>query len=121
MSGYRPPYTRQEEVNILKYIIENDAYYRLRGRALWQEMEEAGVGKDRTHHSLKEHFRKAMAPRLNKKYYGVIDDKDLFKIKQGYQASAVGRKKIDEKKGNTEQKKEIDLSKTPPTSDSDTE
>lgn len=115
MSGYRLPYSRQEEVDILKFIIENDAYYRLRGRAIWQEMEKAGVGKQRTHQSLKEHFRKFMANRLNKNYYGIVDEKLLMKIKQGYVASAVGAADM----STTEEKKQADLSKTPPTSDSD--
>lgn len=90
MSGYRRSYTRSEEMEILKYIIDHEAYYRLRGRAVWREMQEAGVGRERTHESLKEHFKKSMAGRLSQNFYD-IDEKKLFLIKQGYMATSVSK------------------------------
>lgn len=121
MSGYRPPYTHQEELDILNYIIEHKAYDRLRGKALWVEMEEAEVGKDRTHHSLKEHFRKYMASRLTKSFYE-IDDAELKKIRLAYQSTSVGTraKTVAKNKGRMRRKEEgVDLNKSPPSSDTE--
>lgn len=71
MSGYRVPYSIDEDILILKTIIEVDGYYRLRGRAFWQDMEKTGLFEPggRSWQSLKEHFRKAILPNIyNPKY-----------------------------------------------------
>lgn len=113
MSGYRPPYTLQEEEEILKFIIRNKCYLRLRGRAVWQEMEKEGVGNERTYQSLKEHFRMYMAKRLNSSHYVLIDANELMKIKRGYLATAVGANP--DRKKNVVRKIQDDLNKTSPT------
>lgn len=115
MAGYRFPYTHNEELDILKYIIDNEAYSRLRGNMLWQEMEAAGVGKQRTKQSLKEHFRKVIANRLSRVYYE-LSELELMRIRLGYQSTAVNRKyvKDDDEKG-------VDLSRTPPSSEDEDE
>lgn len=38
-------YTRCEKESIIRYIIENEEYDRLKGNALWREMEDAKVRK----------------------------------------------------------------------------
>lgn len=94
MSGYRKPYTRVEEREILNYIIEHNAYNRLRGISLWQEMEKANIG-ERSYQSLKEHFRKVIIGKVcdkQRNYYRLDEDK-VEKIISGYQATAKDEKK----------------------------
>lgn len=57
------PYRLAEECQILKYIIDNDGYGLLRGRAFWQ-MAEDESGVQRTWQSMKEHFLKKMLQRI---------------------------------------------------------
>lgn len=107
---HRRPYSRVEEIEILKYIIEHKAYHCLRGIAIWKKMEAACIGNYRTYQSMKEHFRKYMIHRLNEKFYCVIDEEDLREIREGYQDSAADRAV-----------QGCDLSKTPPMPESDTD
>lgn len=82
MSGYQPEYTLEEELAILKFIIEKEAYHILRGTTIWIEMEEAQITNNRTWQSLKEHFRKQMSNRLFVTGHE-LDFDDVVKIDQG--------------------------------------
>lgn len=86
MSGYRKPYTKEEELAILKYIVANKGYTLLRGREFWQNMEAATVT-DRTWQSMKEHFRKVMVGNLNSSYYKHIHPAELGRIRRGLDAT----------------------------------
>lgn len=113
MAGYKRPYTRDEELDILRYICFKKAYYQLRGNVIWRQMEEEGVIK-RTEQSMKEHFRKQMVGKLNKHYYQEIDKEELQKIRLGYESTAVG---ANYRREYRPQRREADLSRTPPESD----
>lgn len=68
MSGYRLPYTTEEDELILKTIVETQGYYRLRGVEFWIDFENCGITK-RTWQSLKERFKKEIMPNIfNPKY-----------------------------------------------------
>ena len=56
----RKPYSRREQESIVKDIVKNRAYNRLRGIEYWKDMEieKRACGGDRTWQSMKEHFRK---------------------------------------------------------------
>lgn len=62
-------YSSHEDHEILNYIIHTGRYKETKGRSLWVDMEEANVC-NRTWQSMKEHFRKKIAPRLT--LYGQI-------------------------------------------------
>ena len=59
----RRPYSRREQESIVKDIVRNRAYNRLRGIEYWKDMEieKRACGGDRTWQSMKEHFRKKVA------------------------------------------------------------
>lgn len=57
----RISYTRAEKEAILKYIITRNEYSRVKGRAVWQEMEKKGICPNRTWQSMKEHFLKTLS------------------------------------------------------------
>lgn len=56
----RVSYTRAEKEAILKYIIDKNEYSRVKGRAVWQEIEKKGICPNRTWQSMKEHFLKTL-------------------------------------------------------------
>lgn len=78
MAGYRLPYSTTEEQNIIKFVIDNDGYTYLRGRAFWQKVEdESGI--ERSWQSLKEHFLKKMLPEIEKGSYEMTpEERKLF-------------------------------------------
>lgn len=63
MSGYRPPYTLDEDVIILKVIVQTKCFYVLKGTLFWKDMSNLGL-LDRTWHSLKQRFFKEIVPNL---------------------------------------------------------
>lgn len=89
MAGYRRPYTRAEEAEILKYIFNKNAYYHLRGNKFWKDMEEEGVIEGRTYQSLKEHFRKKIVRNMRiKGYYREFDEDRLRDLLRSYDQTA---------------------------------
>lgn len=106
MSRHRYPYSKQEEKEIINYIINRKAYNRLRGIEFWQEMEKANIGENRTYQSLKEHFRKIIFRRLNRKNYYELREENLNNIKLGYRATAAGRRIIKKTNKNNEEQEE---------------
>ncbi|CAG2056371.1 unnamed protein product [Timema podura] len=56
-------YSRQEDVSILEYITQHQAYAHIGGVMLWRQMEE-NMGSTRTWQSLKEHFLKKVLPNI---------------------------------------------------------
>jgi len=65
-------YTEEEDLNILKYIEENQMFENVKGRKVWQEIEEKNILEGRTWQSMKERFRKVMMTRI--KSYGLIEE-----------------------------------------------
>lgn len=68
MAGYRKPYTREEELNIINYIIEANTYNLLKGKLFWKDMEQ-DENFDRTWQSLREHFLRKMVVKVYKGEY----------------------------------------------------
>ena len=62
-------YSREEDLNILKFIAENKRFDDVRGNEVWQVMEERKVVKGRSWQSMKERFRKEISARI--KSYGL--------------------------------------------------
>ena len=64
----RDPYTNTEEASIVKDIIDNRGYNRLKGNQFWQECKERGIAcqGNRTWQSMKERFRKKISPNIHK-------------------------------------------------------
>jgi hypothetical protein len=72
-------YTYEEKEALLRYICDNNQYFRLKGNAVWVKMERAGVCPGRTHQSLKEHFKKQLAGELEKSPFLNLEEKELFR------------------------------------------
>lgn len=68
MSGYRLPYTIDEDILILNTIYDAEAYYMLRGNNFWKDF--ANIGStERPWQSLKERFHKEIIINIfNQKY-----------------------------------------------------
>ncbi|KAJ8939386.1 hypothetical protein NQ314_011131 [Rhamnusium bicolor] len=64
MSGYRPIYTHDEDLRILRLIIDTKSHYRIRGKSFWQDLSNSGH-LDRSWQSLKERFERHILPRIN--------------------------------------------------------
>ena len=65
-------YSREEDLNILKFIAENKRFDDVRGNEVWQVMEERKVVKGRSWQSMKERFRKVISGRI--KSYGLSNE-----------------------------------------------
>ena len=64
--GGRMAYTREEQKEILQFIIDHRAFNSLRGAKLWQLMERKRLcGGIRSWQSMKEHFRKQMMKQID--------------------------------------------------------
>ncbi|XP_017771260.1 PREDICTED: telomeric repeat-binding factor 2-interacting protein 1-like [Nicrophorus vespilloides] len=83
MSGYRREYTRDEDQQIVDYILQNDAVYKLRGTAMWKQMEQSKQF-DRTWQSLKNRFLKKIYDNM---HLMDIEHADSEKIRKGFQAT----------------------------------
>ena len=75
----RSAYTAPERAEIVEELVKREAYEVLKGNAIWKALEKEGVcrGK-RSWQSLKEQFRKAIAPEIGS--YG-LDQNELDKFK----------------------------------------
>lgn len=61
----RRKYLPEEDVQILMYIIENDAFDHVKGKSLWMKMATNGVSGKHTWQSLKDHFRRKIVPQIH--------------------------------------------------------
>ena len=75
----RSAYTAPERAEIVEELVKREAYKMLKGNAIWKVLEKEGVcrGK-RSWQSLKEQFKKAIAPEIGS--YG-LDQNELDKFK----------------------------------------
>nr|CAD7413932.1 unnamed protein product [Timema poppensis] len=91
----RTLYTHNEKKAIVKYIVKNNGIDRVKGRALWEEMEEElKIG--RTWQSMKEHFIKSIVPNIdsfkisaNDKYELHDDEQFLIRLTSSSSSSPV--------------------------------
>ncbi|CAB4056278.1 unnamed protein product [Lepeophtheirus salmonis] len=82
------PYSHDEQVDILKFIISHGKHNKLKDINTWREMEADGVCSGlRAATSLKEHFRKQILPRIHVKTYPQFSEEDLNKILRGWKGS----------------------------------
>ena len=61
-----------KDLKILKFIAENKRFDDVRGKEVWQGMEEGKVVKGRSWQSMKERFRKVISARI--KSYGLSNE-----------------------------------------------
>jgi len=54
----RMPYCKNEDQEIVDWIVKHQAYKVIKGRQIWEKMEAEGVARGRSNQSMKEHFRK---------------------------------------------------------------
>ena len=52
------PYSKKEDLELIKWITDNSAYTQVKGNEMWKAMAKDNVGKGRTYQSLKERFKK---------------------------------------------------------------
>ena len=77
------PYCKKEQLEIVEWIVRYTAFKLLRGKLVWQRMEEVGVGRGRSWQSLKEHFRKVVINQIHT--FGLTRKlMDQFKVGSGY-------------------------------------
>jgi len=75
----RSAYTAPERAEIVEELVKREAYEMLKGNAIWKALEKEGVCRGRrSWQSLKEQFRKAIAPEIGS--YG-LDQNELDKFK----------------------------------------
>ncbi|UXI14814.1 hypothetical protein NH340_JMT00757 [Sarcoptes scabiei] len=58
------PYTEEEDFLILRYIITTNRYSEIKGKKLWIDMENDRICPNRTWQSMKERYRRIIAPNL---------------------------------------------------------
>ena len=75
----RSPYTAAERAEIVEGLVKREAFGMLKGNAIWKLMEKEGVcGGRRSWQSLKEQFKKVIAPAIDS--YGLeTTDLDQFR------------------------------------------
>ena len=80
--GYKTSrnYSLQEENAILDFIVSSNRFSEVKGNALWLMMESENVVTNRSSQSLKERFRRHIAPNLNK--YSILSKKNIRKFKK---------------------------------------
>ena len=61
----RMPYSKNEQQEIVDWIIKNGAFLEVKGNQIWKKMEGENVGRGRTYQSLKEHFRKTVISQIH--------------------------------------------------------
>ncbi|KAL3278604.1 hypothetical protein HHI36_016146 [Cryptolaemus montrouzieri] len=94
MSGYRKPYTVEEEMKILEYIIRTKGHNRVRGLTMWKELSRDELP-DRTYQSLHERFRRHIVNNLPSETYD-IPTKEQQKIKKIFDELGKGSKRTEE-------------------------
>ena len=72
-------YQREEEVKILAFIIQHQAFSQVKGNTLWKIMEATQVLPERTSQSMKERFRRHIFPKLGK--YDHLSEQDISNFK----------------------------------------
>ena len=80
----RTPYTRQEQEDIVDYLISKKSYQRTRGNEVWKSIAEDKTvckGK-RSWQSMRTHFLKYIAPQIDS--YNNVTEKRARKFKQGF-------------------------------------
>ena len=95
----RLPYSRQEQEEIVDYIINTKQYTSVKGIQLWQSMEQdraVGKGK-RTWQSMKEHFLKQIVPQLH--IFDNVNDKAATRFKRALMGLPVDISSGDESSG----------------------
>ena len=80
-------YQREEEVKILAFIIEHQAFSQVKGNTLWKIMEATQVLPERTSQSMKERFRRHIFPKLGK--YDHLSEQDIENFKNPPKADHV--------------------------------
>lgn len=85
-------YCQTEEKKIVDYIIEHDAFHRIKGDKLWKEMEASEIILKRSWQSLKEHFRKHIIYDLHLPRYN-LDEKNLQLFREYFYRQSVKRGK----------------------------
>ena len=77
MSGSKQSrnYNKQEEIAILDFITTNRRYSEVNGNTLWQLMETKTIVANRSWQSMKERFRRHIAPNLNR--FNNLTPKDI--------------------------------------------
>ena len=75
----RAPYSRKEEISIIKDIVKNFGYNRVRGNDFWKEIEKRGVACKgyRSWQSMRERFNKIILKNIHINYKNEFDDKVL--------------------------------------------
>jgi hypothetical protein len=75
-------YTRGEDLNILRFIAENERFEDVRGNEVWHVMEERKVVEGRSWQSMKERFKKVILKRIMTYNLGEIEKRFKRKIKK---------------------------------------
>lgn len=79
-------YTREEQTEILKFIIKKKAFSVLKSNSLWQDMSRSVCGRSRTWQSLKEHFRKQIITQINS---FTLPARQISRIQRGWAGEEV--------------------------------
>lgn len=90
MSGYRKPYTVDEERTIVHYIIKTNGYYKLRGLQFWKKLAEEEL-LPRSYQSLHERFRKYIIHNIQNPSYELSFDEQR-KILSIYEGMSQGKR-----------------------------
>ena len=85
-------YTRGEDLNILRFIVENERFEDVRGNQVWHVMEERKVVEGRSWQSMKERFKKVIIKRIMTYNLGEIEKRFRRKNKKRLYGIQVGRK-----------------------------
>ena len=64
MSSRGNPYSRSEELKIIRWIIEQKRFSEVSGIKMWKILEACNVLPNRSHQSMKERFRKHILPNI---------------------------------------------------------
>lgn len=88
MSGFKPSrnYTLHEDNAILKFIVTNRRFTEVKGNTLWALMETKKIVPHRSSQSLKERFRRNIAPNLSK--YSILSAKDIDQLEKNLSAES---------------------------------
>ena len=88
MKANRMLYSKNEQKEILDWIVENEAFASLKGNEIWKRMEAENVGRGRSWQSLREHFRKTIIKQIH--LFGFNDEtQDNFKVAMGVKQDSV--------------------------------
>merc|ERR1712111_69130 len=77
----RDLFSFEEDLAILRFIVDTKRYSEVKGNVLWEAMEKAKVCPGRTYQSMKERFRRRIVPKLEK-FKTKLSDLELKKIRE---------------------------------------